>query len=130
MTLDHRRATVEVTVLDPAGEPLRDAEVTVEQQRHDFAFGNIGFDVVPMDTGKTEQDAAVESVLGGAGPAAGLPDLEAVWLELFTTATLPFSRRGFEPTCGTRSMKPSSCSCSPQRRTASPGLCRASVAYP
>jgi len=98
MSVDHRRATALVTVLDPAGNPVPNAEVIVEQQRHDFAFGNIGFDFIPLANGETGQDAAAKPVFGGAG--AGLPDLKTMWLDLFNTATLPFYWRGFEPTPG------------------------------
>lgn len=99
MSVDHRRGTVQVTVLDSVGNPVPNADVTVEQQRHNFTFGNIGFDFIPLANGETEQDAAAEPVFGGAG-LAGLPDLEAMWLDLFNTATLPFYWRGFEPTRG------------------------------
>lgn len=99
MSFDHRRVTAQVTVLDSVGNPVRNADVTVEQQRHDFAFGNIGFDFIPLANGETEQDAAAEPVFGGAG-LAGLPELETMWLDLFNTATLPFYWRGFEPTRG------------------------------
>lgn len=99
MSVDHRRVTAQVTVLDAVGNPVRDADVTVEQQRHDFTFGNIGFDFIPLANGETEQDDAAEPVFGGAG-LAGLPELETMWLDLFNTATLPFYWRGFEPTRG------------------------------
>ena len=99
MSVVHRRVTAQVTVLDAAGNPVRDADVTVEQQRHDFAFGNIGFDFIPLANGETAQDTAGEPVFGGA-QIDGLPELETMWLELFNTATLPFYWRGFEPTRG------------------------------
>lgn len=98
MSLAHRRTTAQVTVLDPSGDPVRDAFVMVEQQRHAFAFGNIGFDFIPLANGETDEDAAA-AVFGGAG-LAGLSDLEKMWLELFNTATLPFYWRGFEQTRG------------------------------
>ncbi|WDF32002.1 endo-1,4-beta-xylanase [Arthrobacter agilis] len=99
MSVDHRRVTAQVTVLDSAGNPVRDGHVTVEQQRHDFAFGNIGFDFIPLANEETAQDTGADSVFGGA-ELAGLPELETMWLELFNTATLPFYWRGFEPTRG------------------------------
>lgn len=99
MSFDHRRATAQVTVLDAAGDPVRDADVVVEQRRHSFAFGNIGFDFLPLANGETESDAAEGPVFGGAA-LAGLPDLETMWLDLFNTATLPFYWRGFEPARG------------------------------
>ncbi|MET4638384.1 endo-1,4-beta-xylanase [Mycetocola sp. 2940] len=99
MSLAHRRATAQVTVLDSSGDPVRDADVTVEQHRHAFAFGNIGFDFIPLANGETDEDGATGAVFGGAG-LAGLSDLETMWLDLFNTATLPFYWRGFEPTRG------------------------------
>ena len=99
MSVDHRRARAAVTVLDARGDRVRDAIVTVEQQRHAFAFGNIGFDFIPLANGETGRDAANEATFGGAS-LGGLADLSAKWLELFNTATLPFYWRGFEPVQG------------------------------
>ncbi len=99
MSLDHRRATVDVTVLDAGGNPVVDADVTVEQRRHAFAFGNIGFDFIPLANGETDRNPANEATFGGAG-VDGLRTLSSMWLELFNTATLPFYWRGFEPTQG------------------------------
>ncbi|MEV0901149.1 endo-1,4-beta-xylanase [Actinoplanes sp. NPDC049802] len=79
--LHHRHGDVLLTVLDPAGRPLSDREVIVEQHTHAFAFGNIGFDLVAVANGED-------------GPAAGL------WLDLFNTATLPFYWADFEPERG------------------------------
>lgn len=99
MTDGHRRTTTQVTVLDRTGAPVRDAELVVEQRRHAFAFGNIGFDFLPLANGETESDATAGAVSGGAG-RAGLSNLETMWLDLFNTATLPFYWRGFEQTRG------------------------------
>jgi GH35 family endo-1,4-beta-xylanase len=82
----HRRATATVTVTTPAGEPLRDAEVTVEQLGHAFTFANIGFDFIPLANGEP------------AGEAARA--LEALYLDLFNGATLPFYWARFEPERG------------------------------
>jgi hypothetical protein len=49
---DHRRGSTVVTVTDPGGAPLADTEVVVEQVRHAFGFGNIGFDLVPLANGR------------------------------------------------------------------------------
>src|SRR4029079_12075891 len=54
--MEHRYGEVELTLLDVDGTPLAGASVTVEQQRHAFAFGNIAFDLVRM--------------VGGPDPAA------------------------------------------------------------
>ena len=74
--------------------------VTVEQTRHAFGFGNVGFDFVELLGGSASgPDAEASRVFGGADAerAAGL--LEA-WLGLFDTVTLPFYWRGFEPRPG------------------------------
>lgn len=99
MSVDHRRGTMQIRVLDAVGDPVRNAHVTVEQQSHEFAFGNIGFDFIPLANGETAQDTAAEPVPGGA-QLDGLPELGTMWLDLFNTATLPFYWRGFEPTRG------------------------------
>ena len=99
MSLEHRRGSAQVTVLDSSGKPLRNAAVTVEQQRHAFAFGNIGFDFIPLANGDTAPDAANGAAFGGAS-LASLATLSALWLDVFNTATLPFYWRGFEPVRG------------------------------
>ncbi|GIE57151.1 GH35 family endo-1,4-beta-xylanase [Actinoplanes octamycinicus] len=81
----HRSGEVLATVVDAGGQPLRDREVVVEQRTHAFAFGNIGFDFVPLANGEPGQ------------PAGALADL---WLDVFNTATLPFYWAGFEPERG------------------------------
>lgn len=96
MSVDHRRGTAEVTLLDALGEPLRDSEVTVEQRKHAFAFGNIGFDFLPL---ANDENPTSPAVFGGAS-SSGLAELSDLWLELFNTATLPFYWQGFEPTEG------------------------------
>lgn len=90
----HRTTSTEVTVLDPAGAPLAGREVTVEQTRHAFGFGNIGFDFVGFANGETDTDAA--SVFGGAKPSKAA-ELEPLWFGLYNHVTLPFYWRGFEP---------------------------------
>lgn len=77
----HRVGEGVLTVLGPDGRPLPDAEVIVRQTRHAFAFGNIGFDFVPLANGE---------------PADGDAQLAEHWLELFNTATLPFYWGEFE----------------------------------
>jgi len=59
---------------------LPHTEVVVEQTRHAFAFGNIGFDFID--------------------PAARDSPLAKQWLDLYNTATLPFYWRDFEPVQG------------------------------
>jgi len=78
-----RTAAVEATLTDPSGAPLAHADVVVEQVRHAFAFGNIGFELVPHANGEDD-----------------LSQLADDWLGVFDTATLPFYWGRFEPTQG------------------------------
>ncbi|MCZ2805760.1 endo-1,4-beta-xylanase [Modestobacter sp. VKM Ac-2983] len=86
-----------LTVRRADGSPCADTEVLVEQVRHEFAFGNIGFDFVGL--ANQEQGAGRENVFGGADPAAA-GRLEELFLDVFNTATLPFYWAGFEPAEG------------------------------
>lgn len=81
----HRVGTTTVTITRPDGAPLADAEVVVEQTRHAFGFGNIGFDLIPLANGR-----------GAPGDDA----LAERYVELFNAATLPFYWREFEPEPG------------------------------
>lgn len=98
--LAHRAAATTVTVRDASGAPLADADVTVEQTRHAFQFGNIGFDFIPLANGETgpHPDDDVET-FGGASLEA-LEQLADLWLDVFNTATLPFYWGRFEPRRG------------------------------
>jgi len=80
-TFSHRLGEAVVTLVDPAGSPRADTDVTIEQTRHAFGFGNIGFDLVGLANGK---------------PAAGDEALAGDYLDLFNTATLPFYWGTFE----------------------------------
>jgi endo-1,4-beta-xylanase len=92
-----RRTEATLTVRRPDGSPCADTDVLVQQERHDFAFGNIGFDFVGLANGEHGEDG--ENVFGGADPEAA-ERLEHLWLDLFNTATLPFYWAGFEPVEG------------------------------
>ncbi|MCS5487061.1 endo-1,4-beta-xylanase [Curtobacterium flaccumfaciens pv. beticola] len=85
----HRTGTAVLTVVDHHGEPLRDAEVTVEQTRHAFTFGNIGFDFIGLANGERDP-------IGTADP----DHLADLFTDVFTTATLPFYWGTFEPEPG------------------------------
>ncbi len=65
----------------------------MEQVRHQFAFGNIGFDLIPFVNGETE--ARPDSPFGGASPEQG-GHLAQLWIDVFNVATLPFYWAGFE----------------------------------
>jgi endo-1,4-beta-xylanase len=82
---EHRLGSTTVTVTGPDGTPLADTEVIVEQTRHAFGFGNIGFDLVDHANGR-----------GGPGD----DELAERYLEVFNTTTLPFYWRDFEPEPG------------------------------
>lgn len=93
-TMRHRIADLTVTVLGPDGRPLPATEVTVAQTRHDFLFGNIGFDFIPLANGEVADVGAGPPPFGGAsGPA--LDGLANLWFDLFNQATLPFYWGGF-----------------------------------
>jgi endo-1,4-beta-xylanase len=96
LDLRQRSGKVSVTVLDAGGRLLADREVIVEQRAHAFAFGNIGFDFIPVANDETDPPP---SAFGGAAPdrAAQLADL---YFDLFNTATLPFYWGAFEPRQG------------------------------
>ena len=97
-TMKHRIGEVTVIVRGMDGQPLIDTDVVVEQQRHDFSFGNIGFDFIPLANGEASGDAtgAGSETFGGAA-LGGLEELADKWLTLFNTATLPFYWGRFEP---------------------------------
>lgn len=79
----HRRGSVAVTVTGHGGTPLPHRDVVVEQVRHDFGFGNIGFDLIGHANGEDDQS-----------------DLAEAYLDLFNWATLPFYWGRFEPERG------------------------------
>ena len=95
-TTAHRVGTTTVTVRGADGAPRANAPVTVEQTRHQFGFGNIGFDLISLANGEAKTP---ERVYGGTSIERATA-LAPLWLGLFDTATLPFYWRGFEPERG------------------------------
>jgi len=95
----HRAGSVTLTVRGRDGRPVADQIVTVAQRRHAFAFGNIGFDFVPLVGGPDPAEVAGVEGFGGAGDA-DLDRLGSLWLNLFNTATLPFYWGRYEPERG------------------------------
>jgi GH35 family endo-1,4-beta-xylanase len=91
----HRGTRATVTVTGPDGRPLAGTEVRVAQRRHAFAFGNIGFDLIPLANGETHFE---RNVFGGARD--NLERLGELYVDLFNAATLPFYWRSFEPERG------------------------------
>src|SRR5690242_14448078 len=89
----HRVGEVTLTVRGRDGQPLADSAVTVRQHRHDFAFGNIAFDLLRLLGAPRHEDAA-------AGESLSLDRYADLWLNLFNTATLPFYWGRYEPRRG------------------------------
>ena len=86
-TLVHRRADATVTLSGPDGAPLAGQDVVVQQTRHAFLFGCIGFDLVDLANG-TSQDPEYDGRLAAA------------WFDVFNQTTLPFYWGTFEPERG------------------------------
>jgi GH35 family endo-1,4-beta-xylanase len=85
--LAHRRADATVTLHGPDGAPLAGRDVVVRQTRHAFLFGCIGFDLVDLANG-TSQDPEYDGRLADA------------WFDVFNQTTLPFYWGTFEPERG------------------------------
>ena len=85
--LAHRRADATVTLRGPDGAPLADRDVVVRQTRHEFLFGCIGFDLVDLANGAS-QDPEYDGRLAEA------------WFDVFNQTTLPFYWGTFEPERG------------------------------
>lgn len=98
-TLGHPMGEVELTLLDPAGAPLADAVVTVEQVCHAFAFGDIAFDLVGMVGGPDPAGSRGTRARWDEG-ALHLGGYAALWLGLFDTATLSSCWGRSEPVQG------------------------------
>ena len=92
----HRVVDATATVVGPDGAPAAGLDVVLEQRRHAFAFGNIGFDFVDLANGV---EASPANVFGGAARASA-ERLVDLWLDVFNTATLPFYWAGHEPERG------------------------------
>ena len=92
----HRMNRANLRLVGRDGEPLRGTAVSVEQVRHAFQFGNIGFDFIALANGGAESGRPTS--FGGASP--DLCRLVDLWFDLFNTVTLPFYWRDFEPDPG------------------------------
>ena len=95
----HRIGSAELLLTDPAGAPLADTEVVVEQQRHAFGFANIGFDLLRMIGGPDPVGAESVEAFGGVADVEPAR-FQAQWMRLFNTATLPFYWGRYEPVRG------------------------------
>ena len=93
----HRTVRADLRLVGLDGEQLGDAPVTVEQVRHAFNFGNIGFDFIAL--ANDEATPSRPTSFGGASSDL-VPRLVELWFDLFNTVTLPFYWRDFEPQRG------------------------------
>jgi Beta-1,4-xylanase len=80
----HRLGSAELEVRRADGSPLADTEVRVEQVRHAFGFGNIGFELLDHLEGLAPEDEG----------------LAHLFLDAFDLAILPFYWADFEPVEG------------------------------
>jgi GH35 family endo-1,4-beta-xylanase len=99
MIPQHRTGTTTITVLDAQGRPAAGREVRIEQRRHAFGFGNIGFDLLEMIGGPAPEGADAVPAFGGT-TTLDPTRYAAQWLRLFNTATLPFYWGRYEPVRG------------------------------
>lgn len=93
----HRMVRAELTLTGREGTPLPGVPVTVEQRRHAFRFGNIGFDFIALANDETIPSGPTS--FGGASPDMTRRLVEP-WFDLFNTVTLPFYWQNFEPQRG------------------------------
>ncbi|GIJ22706.1 endo-1,4-beta-xylanase [Micromonospora lutea] len=98
-SLRHRKGEITLTVQGPDRQPLTDQVVTVAQDRHAFAFGNIGFDFVDLVGGPGPEGSTDVESFGGTD-RLDLDRLGELWLDVFNTATLPFYWGRYEPRRG------------------------------
>lgn len=88
-TPGHRIAEITLGIQDAADRALAHRPIRVEQRRHSFLFGCIGFEAVPLANGEL---AGHELEVARR--------IDARWVELFNMVTLPFYWAGFEPVRG------------------------------
>jgi endo-1,4-beta-xylanase len=88
-TPGHRIADVTLEVQGSDHRALAHRPIRVEQRRHAFLFGCIGFDAVPLANGEL---AGHELEVARR--------IDAHWVDLFNMVTLPFYWAGYEPVRG------------------------------
>ncbi|WP_061964996.1 endo-1,4-beta-xylanase [Demequina aurantiaca] len=99
-SLDHRRGRTTVTVVDGSGTLIPHTDILLEQVRHAFGFGNIGFDLIDF---ANEHATTTDDAVAGSSVTTSDDNNAAFaqeWLSLFNMATLPFYWARFEPTPG------------------------------
>jgi endo-1,4-beta-xylanase len=93
----HRIVRQVFTLVGQDGELLRGAPVAVEQVRHAFAFGNIGFDFIALANGETGD---IRPTPFGGAPVDLALRLVDLWFDLYNAVTMPLYWGYFEPERG------------------------------
>ncbi len=86
---ENRSAEATLRIVGPDGAPLAQQAVEVEQRKHKFLFGCIGFDIIPLASGELEGAEKAYAERYGQ-----------ILIDLYNQITLPFYWRGFEPERG------------------------------
>jgi len=90
------------------GVPAADRDVVVSQRDHEFRFGGIGFEFIPLANGELTDGAVEQTQVGPGGVVESFGEtsvkdmqhLADLWFDLFNFATLPFYWGRFEPERG------------------------------
>lgn len=88
-SLAHRKATKSIRLVDAAGQPAANREVSIRLTKHQFLFGCGIFDVIPLTNRMVPEDRL-----------AFLQEKVDLFLDVFNFATLPFYWAMFEPERG------------------------------
>ncbi len=83
MSLEHRKATVALRVVDATGNPVAGRKLRLDQTSHDFLFGSGAFDAIPR-TNEHKDDPFFR-------------DRMDKWLRLFNYGTMSFYWGRYEP---------------------------------
>ena len=83
MSLEHRKATVALRVVDATGNPVAGRKLRLDQTSHDFLFGSGAFDAIPR-TNEHKDDPFFR-------------DRIDKWLRLFNYGTMSFYWGRYEP---------------------------------
>ena len=83
MSLEHRKATIALRVVDATGNPVAGRKLRLDQTSHDFLFGSGAFDAIPR-TNEHKDDPFFR-------------DRMDKWLRLFNYGTMSFYWGRYEP---------------------------------
>ena len=99
-TFAHRRGTSTLTVRGADGQALANTEVTVEQTKHQFLFGNIGFELMGYLNNTIHHENGVALGRGVSGDDEYFENFIDKYLAIYNQATMPFYWGRFEPAEG------------------------------